>query len=387
MKKINLISLCLLLVFACNNKDVKNNTGEIPVVDVTKTYHKKELKLQEVADIEYIPLETNDSVLLEEHAKPAYISKDTIIVCNGTQGDIFIFSGKGKFLSKFNKKGQGGDEYNGISDLLFAPNKQEVLVFDKWSSKKVYIYDLKGNFKRSFEMGSKYTWENITDYNDSLLLCYDNHDNLFFGKRTKDKGDNPQPFIFMSKLDGHFVRSINLDVKNKFKTTVVNMLENAARIHKYKERSFNKLNNEYIINHFALDTVYRFTKDESLVPFITKQPSTSTMPDDKKIWLDILAVSNNHLFMKSASKTGNKDGAAYNQTTLYIDRKTGEIFNYQLIDTENSNNEKLLLEPYLITADKLVDALSENQLSGKLKELAQKIDADDNHVLVKISLK
>ncbi len=390
MNKIILISLCLFLVFACNNKDGKNNTGKIPVVDVTKSYPKKEFKLQEIADVKYIPLATNDSVLLEEYSKFAYASNDTIIAFNHYQGDIFIFDGQGKFLSKFNKKGQGAGEYSKISNVIFDHKQKELFVTSK---KVVLVYGTNGNLKRSFKFDKKYRMGDIKSYNDSLLLCYDNKEYLFWanafpGEKPVKIEHNLYPFVFMSKTDGHFISSVNFEVRDKFPITVFGYTEDGViEFHPFHEHCFTKLNNEYIINNFAADTVCILSSDQSLSTFIIKKPSIKDMPENKKTWLDILAINDKYVFMRTAYKTGNKKGKAFKTTYLCLDRQNNEISNYQLIDLDNKDNKITSPTTYKIAPDKLLDALSEGKLSGKLKDLAQKLDEDDNPVLVKISLK
>ena len=56
----------------------KPKAGDLPVIDVSKTYPKKEIRLQDIADIEYIPLETTDDVLLDRTVL-SYLSDKYII--------------------------------------------------------------------------------------------------------------------------------------------------------------------------------------------------------------------------------------------------------------------------------------------------------------------
>ena len=55
---INLFSVFMFLFFGCGNGDPK--VGDVITVDVTKSYPEKELILQDLFDIEYVPLETRD---------------------------------------------------------------------------------------------------------------------------------------------------------------------------------------------------------------------------------------------------------------------------------------------------------------------------------------
>ncbi len=397
MKKQALIIVLAALLFACNSSETSKET-ELPVVDVNKEYPEKEINFQDVFDVEYIPLETRDDVLLEDWVGIDYESKDTIIITNRKQGDIFIFDGKGKFLSKFNKKGQSGEEYTYLGQVVYTPGSKEIFIFDKWGKKKVFVYDLKGTFKRSFDISKKYAWENVTDYNDSLFICYDVKYFDFVDRSEDDKKDekeeNPKnfyPYIFISKTDGHYVSSVDLEIKEKMNIVVAQKFEGGGfAIYYDSEKSFLKLKNDWLIASFSLDTFYLYTPDKQLVPFLAKQPAIQSMPKDKKVWLGIKAVTPNYLFVQKAHKTGKTKGKfdeVIKQTSLCIDRKTNEVYKYKFVYKDYKNQDGYRYKSYAITPDKLLDALEEGNLAGKLKELAEKIDADDNQVFVRVSVK
>ncbi len=86
--KIILLALNILLLIACSSEQKQS---EIPVVDVTKTYPKKEIVLQDIAEVEYIPLETRDDVLIDNNRRIVYCSNDTIIIHNKQRGDFLFF--------------------------------------------------------------------------------------------------------------------------------------------------------------------------------------------------------------------------------------------------------------------------------------------------------
>ena len=90
---------------------------DLIVVDVSKDYPKKELILQDLFDVEYIPLETTDEFVTLGWLQA--IGKDVMIIRNmwAVDGDIFIYDRKGKAIRHINRKGQGNEEYaatNGI---------------------------------------------------------------------------------------------------------------------------------------------------------------------------------------------------------------------------------------------------------------------------------
>ncbi len=120
------IVLAVLLLISCGSE--KKEAG-LPTIDLTKSYPKKEIILQDIADVEYIPLETTDSALIGRNYYVVPAGKDKILVYDDgrSSGDILLFDTQGKFITKFNHKGQQtGQEYIHISEVLVDSKNQEV---------------------------------------------------------------------------------------------------------------------------------------------------------------------------------------------------------------------------------------------------------------------
>lgn len=64
MKIYNLILLILFFFTGSQTVSPQSKKGDLPVIDFSKQYPKKEILLQDIAESEYIPLETTDDVLL-----------------------------------------------------------------------------------------------------------------------------------------------------------------------------------------------------------------------------------------------------------------------------------------------------------------------------------
>ena len=121
MKRSTTISAAILFMMSgfigCNQSKPKSE-GFI-TVDVTATYPKKELILQDFMDVEYIPLESTDSFITMAHVQD--IGEDVIIVRNrnrSSDGNIFFFDKKGKGLRKINRQGAGGEEYTFLLKVI-----------------------------------------------------------------------------------------------------------------------------------------------------------------------------------------------------------------------------------------------------------------------------
>lgn len=88
MRRVEIImSLFLMMgLLGCVEKEEKTN---VITVDVTTTYPKKELVLQDLMDVEYIPLETNDEFITQGSVMA--IGEKYILVKNWSMMVIFLF--------------------------------------------------------------------------------------------------------------------------------------------------------------------------------------------------------------------------------------------------------------------------------------------------------
>ena len=71
------------------NNSTKNDEQNLIVIDVTKKHPEKIVYAQDIADIEYIPLETNDSTLIDRR-KPDVVSEQYIVYHN-QNGQVLVF--------------------------------------------------------------------------------------------------------------------------------------------------------------------------------------------------------------------------------------------------------------------------------------------------------
>jgi hypothetical protein len=145
-----LIVFCIASMFlmvGCGGEKLANS-DELITVDVTKSYSaKKEIILQDLMDVEYIALETNDEFV--HQGRVLDIGKELIVVINNNQdGDIFVYDRSGKALRKINRRGQGNEEYTNIYKIILDEDNEEMFINDI-SKSKFFVYDLYGNFKRS----------------------------------------------------------------------------------------------------------------------------------------------------------------------------------------------------------------------------------------------
>ena len=138
MMKNNILLLFLILALsACTNQLKKPIDSTLPILDLTKDYPKKELDIHEIADVEYIPLETNDSSLIKMAAK--IMISDKYIITYDFQGPVFIFDRKGKHIRSISHYGQGPKEHTHIFFIAADFKKEEYYVHTMNNKMETYL--------------------------------------------------------------------------------------------------------------------------------------------------------------------------------------------------------------------------------------------------------
>ena len=140
MKQTKTILAVILLVVLAGCGENKQSNNDLIIVDVSKSYPKKELILQDFMDVEYVALETTDEFLTQGLVQD--VGKEYILATNrNNDGDIFIFDRKtGKGVRKINRRGQGAEEYARINEIILDENNGEIFV--KSPGNKILVLSL-----------------------------------------------------------------------------------------------------------------------------------------------------------------------------------------------------------------------------------------------------
>jgi len=364
-------------------------------VDVTKTYPKKELILQDFIDVEYIVLETTEEFLCQGVVQS--VGEKFIIVKNAlNDGDIFIFDRNGKGVKKINRRGQGGEEYVHISSIILDEDNCEMYVNDI-SSKKTVALDLEGKYKRTIKHKEDASYSAVYNYNGDNLICYD----LFLGNGIDTAKNNKQPFVIISKKDGSITRTIQISFKKKISTW---FFYNDAKTNMYY--SVNTASHHPIIpyqGHWILscpssDIIYEYRPDDNrLRAFMKRVPSIQTINPEVFLFPSLL-TDRYYFFQLSKKEYDFTTQSNPPIVTLVFDKQTNEIFECVLKNDDYLNKAifEIIQAPLnneiaswkKIEAHKLVDSYKKGELKdGTLKEIAATLDAEDNPVIMLIKHK
>jgi hypothetical protein len=338
------------------------------------------------------------------------IGKEIIIVRNTNQaggGNIFIYDRSGKGLRKINRRGQSNEEYTFISGLILLDEDNGEMFVDCGALRKIMVYDLFGNFKRSFEYmdhtDESGRWQvyygSIYSFDRDNLICEDKASgHNFMGKTSEGLVIDVEPrniFWIISKQDGSVTREIQIPFKKKIFKVVfapegVGGVSNTGLI---PDRG------GWILTETSSDTIYRYLPDHTMRPFIVRTPSIQSM--DTKTFLYPGVLTDRYYFLQTVKLEydGTDPGNNLLKTDLLYDREEKKIFKYivyndDFIDkrplknlvhdvltlTVVNNEEVAFMEK--IDAYELVEAYREGKLKGKLKEIAATLDEEDNPVIM-----
>lgn len=118
-----------------------------------KKNYKQFAKISEIAEgVEYIPLQTTDSILIGKVEK-LIVRNGKYFIWDSQTESIICFDEKGRYLRKILKQGQGPGEYPRISDFTINMKNGNICIYSDMAQ-ATFIYNEKGEFikKNSFQM-------------------------------------------------------------------------------------------------------------------------------------------------------------------------------------------------------------------------------------------
>ena len=387
---------CILVVLAFSQCK-QGSKRELVVIDVTKEYPLKRIYLQDVADIEYIPLGTNDSTLMRSTFARMHVSDNYIVTVNpSSQGDVFVFDGKGNSKFSFNHRGQGPEEYNYIGSFAFDEKAKEMFIFSPYSSKpKILVFAEDGKYKRTLTLFSGFKDIKLYNYDDETLLVYD--ETGVIGAGVLEQNDySDKPYLFMSKADGSIVDTLNTHLPDRLSNAAVwkdnkdeNMIHSRA-IPITNNRSFGK---DFLICDWSSDTIYKLTPQRELQPLIVRTPSLQGT--DPKIIISTFLVTDKFLLLgiHHMDYVALRNAGGVDAKQIIYDFETGEINEYRFINRDITTSSSARMWEATVPGNTgvtmydvpfLFDLNDKEELTGDLKELKNSLDIDDNPVLMKI---
>lgn len=363
----------------------KSDSNYLITVDVTKSYPEKELILQDFLDVEYIPLETNHEFVTQGVVMA--IGDKYLLVKNWSHdGDIFVFDREtGKGLRKINRKGKGPEEYLHLTNMVLNEDNNELFI-NCISTKKIVVYDLFGNFKRSFKHTEDTRYHNVHNYDTDNLICYNE---LVCYKAGENRGSESYHMI-ISKQDGRITRNISIPfdvIKAPFLKDGDNTVSTAVSpIIPYHDT--------WLLVETSSDTVYNYVpKKNKLIPFLVKSPTTNP-----EIFLTMGTLTDRYYFMQTIKAVFDfSKRRGFPLSDLMYDKQENTVFKPSVFNGDFVIKRKVDMTSHPVNsgiaafqnleAYRLVEAYKKDELQGRLKEIAAKLKEGSNPVIMVMKYK
>lgn len=390
MKKRNCILLTSLLVMGCFFVKAESKTDKLPVIDFSKQYPKKELLLQDIADISYVPLETTDDVLLSNRAVLSCVTDNYILVHEFTRGDVFLFDRAGKIISHFSHKGQSGQEYPwiGSAGTILDEKNKEIYV----CSRSIQVYSLTGEYKRTLKINTLDVDRKVFNFNDEALLVYDDvviEPN--FTHKTKKS-----PYRLISKKDGSDIEKLDLFFPVRYSNRMALQDDKGWRPVVIWSEDNKFYGRDFMIADMSSDTLLLLTQDKKLTPILSRKPSVHDT-DPKLVWQTYL-TTDRFVIIGAWALDFNSEGG---RIPMYMyNFETKEIFRSTFLDAEFGMSEWSMgmalggatataknVHAGFVQAESIINAYNKKQLNESATKFAANLDVEDNYVVRIIKFK
>lgn len=394
MKRLPISFVFILFMMMAGLTGCKQSAGpdeNFITVDVTKSYPEKKLILQDIFDIEYIPLETSEAFLTS--ASIQAITSDFLLVKENNRffsGKVSFFDRTGKGLRTFDRRGQSGEEYTNVLDVALDEANKELFV-NSHLSKKVLVYDWMGNFKRSFNQKENCYYDQIESFDREHLICHDGSFSL------SNPGKKRNSFMLVSKQDGR-IKEISIPYKERKVTVMVQKTGQSNLIASIFNKSQIPYHDSWLLVEPSSDTLYRYTEEQLLEPFIVRTPSIQSM--ETEVYLFPGVITDRYYFMQSVKREYDfAIDRGFPVTDLLYDKQENAtfecvVYNDDFVDKKpmslvyeipvppvilNTNETAFMTR---LEAPELVEAYEAGKLKGRLKEIAAGLNEESNPVIL-----
>lgn len=394
MKRNFYLLICIAVFFCSCNKEVKiremvvnDSLFKTIVVDPRDIKNpQKPANISEIAaGVEYIPLQTEDSILIGK-AKKLIVWNGKYYIWDELTETVFCFDGKGHFLHKIQKQGQGPGEYPRIKGFTMDMKSGNICIYSDMA-KAIYIYAENGDFIK--KTSSALILSSFAVKNEFIYYYpghMPNHD--FFSK------DYPGQYRYVVMKDGEYIHQ-QLKYIYDNKHSLIPQSGNNFSFYKDTILFIEYLKPEI----YAIDSA-GYLKPKYRIEFLTNtySPSFDTKIDLEKInfekengrfatlWSGFYETDNYLFFNYAWGIIGG----------VYINKKDNSIHNMGFFLTDDFNHNTMPVTTDFVDEKNmykieepasLLRKKTKSEFSPYLENIVSEIQEFDNPVIIKIKLK
>ncbi len=373
--------LCLFL-WSCGTPENSENTADADKnADKFRSYavniEKPKVRFADIFEsVEVMQLEETEESLLGAVARVSR-TDDKLVFPGYNNGEIYIFSDRGKFLNKFNNTGEAEGQYSAVQDLWLSGDS--IVVYDS-KKRTLYWYRHNGDYLKSVKMpegvGHVYPVDRgfLTDMTFAPAKDSVGYKVHFLDGQLQVKNElvpNPNPIAFPMG------RNTNSFKPYRGRLTFKAMYDDTTYF----------LNTDATTPFIQVDFGEKnLWKDESLKGNL--MAVMTAIPKGEGVWNYTPYVSSDLIYMTY--------DISLKKLAAVIDRETGE---YLILNTLMKDEKRYDLEPIAWDGDRLMfsmpsdnlaellDGLEESQWQFAAGATLESVESSENPVLLWVKFK
>lgn len=376
MKKLGIIACSMFLasLMGCGNKE---QAAPWTNIDLSGSIPKEERILQDLFEVKYVALETTDSFLTRGFIEA--VSPHLLITYDYSEGCLSLFDrATGKGIRQIKRQGQGPEEYVSPSHVIIDEKQEELFISD-YASRKILVYDLMGNFKRSFKTVDENYYTELLDYDDGHLLAY---------KKTAGPHDESSCHLLIAKQDGSPAKEIRFPI-DRIETPIFTHGELTATPFFCLTAPYG---DRWALTVTSSDTIYSYDADGSAHPLIVRSPSIHGM--NPQVFLYPTILTDRYYFLRAQKKEFDLETMkGFPTQMLLYDTQEKKLVEYTLTNADMEDGPSInfysirplgcdALGALTLQAPDLVEAREAGKLKGKLQSITERLDEESNPVIV-----
>lgn len=394
MKRCLYLLTCILFIFCSCKKEIKIRKivvedslfQTIPVDPRDIENLKEPAKISKIAvDLEYIPLQTGDSILIGK-IKKLIVYNEKYYIWDSLTETIFCFDENGSYSHKIHRVGHGPKEYPRISDFTMDMNSGNICIYSDMT-KAINIYTEKGDF-----LSKNVSSLILSSFavNNDFIYCYAGAlpNKAFYSE------DYPNQYRYIVMENGEYKhQQLNFTYNEKY-----NLIPLSSE-------NFSFYKDTTLLIECLEPKVYTIDSIGCLQPKYNIRFLTNTYSPSFNSEVDLEKMKTLKENGKLATLTGsfyeNDNYLFFNYAwgiigSVYVNKKDGSIHNmgYMLADDFNNNALPISIdfvdEEYIykiVDPSSLIRRDSKTKFSPYLKKIVDGLEEFDNPIIIKIKLK
>lgn len=317
--------------------------------------------------------ETQESLL--GYVRQIYFHEGKMIFPSGNEGNVYVYSSKGEFIRRINRKGEGPEEYGIWNDIWV----EDGLIGIYTHQRHIKRYDIEGNFVSTDRMLQGATHLHPYQSGYALDMNYNfTSDTLKYALTILDDQMNvDKTYLPFENFPGFGLSSSN--------RTVFPNGEDLLYFPMMNDTVY-RIESDSVVPYIHYD----FKEDWYFQPGVEVSDAVFTEPEKKgQVWLVNNTIGEKYIYLSGSIGMGDS-------RIFLIDRDTKESVR---IDFETPSTEEYQLSSIAWQGDEFLASLQSSQLEellGQLEEsqysftagsTLEEIESSENPVLIRIRIK